>query len=177
MNPKITNMPRQWIKSATMPEAAAPRRLPEMVAVSSRPIITWRCASGTKSEMSAMPTGKLPPQAAPARMRSTNSSQKSVTMADRNDDTVSRAKARDHHPRLAEGVRHRAENRLCQPVGREGRRQQRHGRRRDGEIRRDLRHHRIDGANAQRRTEDQEADDVERSVHVGDLAGAAVART
>ena len=82
-------MPRQWMKSATMPEAAAPSRLPEMVAVSSRPIITWRCASGTKSEMSAMPTGKLPPQAAPARMRSTNSSQKSVTMAERNDDTAS----------------------------------------------------------------------------------------
>ena len=84
-------MPRQWIKSATMPETAAPRRLPEMVAVSSRPIITWRCASGTKSEISAMPTGKLPPQAAPARMRSTNSSQKSFTTAERNDDTVSRA--------------------------------------------------------------------------------------
>jgi len=37
----------------------------------------------------------------------------------------------------------------------------------ESEIRRDLRHHRIDGANAQRRTEDQEADDVERSIHVG----------
>ena len=60
-----------------------------MVAASSRPIITWRCASGTKSEISAMPIGKLPPQAAPARTRSANSSQKSVTMADRNDDTAS----------------------------------------------------------------------------------------
>jgi len=68
---------------------------------------------------------------------------------------------------LAESVRHRTENGLRQPIGGEGRRQQSHRRRRDGEIRRDLRHHRIDGANAQRRTEDQEADDVERSIHVG----------
>ena len=72
-----------------MPDAAAPSRLPEMVAVSSRPITTWRCDNGTRSEISAMPTGKLPPQAAPAMTRSTNSSQKLVTKADRNDDTAS----------------------------------------------------------------------------------------
>ena len=82
-------MPRQCMTSATTPAAAAPSRLPEMVAVSSRPIITCRCDSGTRSEIIAMPTGKLPPQAAPARTRSTNSSGKLVTIADRNDDTVS----------------------------------------------------------------------------------------
>ncbi len=36
----MTNMPRQWMMSATMPAAAAPSRLPEMVALSSRPIMT-----------------------------------------------------------------------------------------------------------------------------------------
>ena len=113
-----------------------------------------------------MPTGKLPPQAAPERMRSTNSSQKLVTTAERNDDTASSARQIEHHPRLAEGVGHRAEDRLRQAIGRECRRQQRRRGRRDREIGRDLRHHRIDGANAQRRAEDQEADDVERSVHL-----------
>ena len=112
-----------------------------------------------------MPTGKLPPQAAPARMRRTNSSQKLGHHGGEERRHRKQQQARDHHPRLAEGVRHRAKHRLRQAVGGEGRGQQRGGRRRDREIRRDLRHHRVDRAHAQRGGEDQEADDVERPVH------------
>ena len=60
-----------------------------MVPTSSRPITICRRATGTKSDTSAMASGKLPPQAAPAMMRRMNSCGKLVTTAHRNDDTES----------------------------------------------------------------------------------------
>ncbi len=77
------------MKSATMPAAAEPSRLPVMVPASSRPIATCRCASGTRSDSIAMPSGNSPPQPAPAMTRRTNNCWNVVATAQRNDATVS----------------------------------------------------------------------------------------
>ena len=160
-------MPRQWMTSATMPAAAAPSRLPEMVAAEQPPdhhlALRQRHEVGNHrhADRKAAAAGRA------ASMRSTNSSQKSVTIAERNDDTASSSEAGDHHPRLAERVRHRPQHRLRQAVGGKARRQQRRGGGRDREVGRDLRHHRIDRAHAQRRGEDQEADDIDGPVDRG----------
>ena len=71
------NTPRQPTRSLTTPASDEPIRLPVMTAVSQRPIATWRSLTGTRSPITAMPTGKMPPAAAPATMRATSSTVKS----------------------------------------------------------------------------------------------------
>jgi hypothetical protein len=72
------NTPRQPTRSPTTPASDEPIMLPVMTAVSQRASATWRCCTGTRSPITAMPTGKMPPPAMPATMRAPSSTEKSV---------------------------------------------------------------------------------------------------
>ena len=165
ITPSTMNTPRQWMKSATMPDAADPSRLPVMVPASSRPIATWRCASGTRSDSSAMPSGNRPPQPAPA-------------ITSKNEQLLERGRhgaeerrdrqhdqAADHHALLADGIRDRSQHRQHHAVGDERRRQHGRGRRRQPEIVGDLRNHRVDRPHRKRGRKRHERDDREGAVH------------
>ena len=72
------NTPRQPVRSPTTPASDEPSRFPVITAASQRPIAIWRSFTGTRSPITAMPTGKMPPPAMPATMRAPSSIEKSV---------------------------------------------------------------------------------------------------
>ena len=92
-----------------------------MTAVSQRPIATWRSFTGTRSPITAMPTGKMPPaRDAGDDARDQQHGEIGRKPAHQHGEDRDR-EARDHHAHLADHVADRAEHRLHQREGqREG---------------------------------------------------------
>ena len=148
------NTPRQPSRSPTTPANDDPSRLPVMTAASQRPIATWRSFIGTRSPITAIPTGKMPPAAAPATMRATSSTVKFCRKPARGHRHDGHRQARDHHAHLADHIADRAQHRLYERERQgEGRGQQRNRVRIHMDVMRDRRNDRVGRTRGERRDE------------------------
>ena len=167
------NTPRQPSRSPTTPASDEPIRLPVMTAVSQRPIATWRSFTGTRSPITAMPTGKMPPPAMPATMRASEQhGEVGREPAHQHGEDRDR-EARDHDAHLADHVADRPEHRLHQRERqRERRGEQRDRVRIDLDVVRDRRNDRIGRARGERRDEADQAEPQDQAARCGGRPGA-----